>query len=80
VGPLGALALALMEGTTMRHKVLIALMALALAGCATTAPSDIRVNSAGGQVDPAMLPPNLSDDVTGGIQTRALNSVIRPGR
>jgi len=65
----------------MRHKVLIALMTLALAGCATTAPSDIRVNSAGGQVvDPAMLPPNLSDDVTGGIQTRALNSVIRPGR
>src|SRR5439155_823108 len=49
VGPLGALALAPIEGTTMRHKVLIALMALALAGCATTAPSDIRVNSAGGQ-------------------------------
>jgi hypothetical protein len=64
----------------MRYEVLIALMMLALAGCATTATSAPRLNGARGQLAPAILSPNLSDDVTGGIQTRELNSVIRPGR
>ena len=30
--------------------------------------------------DPALLRPDLSGDVTGGIQTQELNSLIRPGR
>jgi len=68
------------EAGMMRREILIALTVLSLAGCATTHTSDARLNSAGGQVDPALLRPDLSDDVTGGIQTRALNSVIRPGR
>ena len=64
----------------MRREVLIALTVLSLAGCAATQRSDTRLNSAGDQIDPGWLRPDLSDDVTGGIQTRELNSVIRPGR
>jgi hypothetical protein len=37
---------------------------------------DIRLT----QTDPALLRPDLGYDVTGGIQTRDLNSVIRAGR
>jgi len=64
---------------TMRREVLIALTVLSLAGCAATQTSDARLNSAGGQIDPALLRPDLGEDVTGGIQTRELDS-IRPGR
>ena len=35
------------------------------------------MKSSGDAIDPAVLPPDLSDDVIGGIQTRELNSVIR---
>jgi hypothetical protein len=66
-------------GMTMRREVLIALTVLSLAGCSATQTSATRLNSAGGQIDPAFLRPDLGEDVTGGIQTRQLDSV-RPGR
>jgi uncharacterized lipoprotein len=65
---------------TMKRGVLIALTVLSLAGCAATQTSETRLNSVGDQTDPALLRPDLSYDVTGGIQTRDLNSVIPPGR
>ena len=65
---------------TIRGGVLIALTVLSLAGCAATQTSETRLNSVGAQTDPALLRPDLSSDVTGGIQTRDLNSVIRPAR
>jgi len=64
----------------MRRELLVALTALTLAGCATTHTSETRLNSAGGQLDASLSRPDLSDDLAGGIQTRELNSVIRPGR
>lgn len=64
----------------MKREVLMALTVLSLAGCAATQTSETRMNSVGHQTDPALLRPDLSYDVTGGIQTRDLNSVIRPGR
>src|SRR5258706_11337210 len=67
-------------GMTMRREVLIALAMLALAGCATTHTSDTQLNSNGGQLDPALARPDLGSNVTGGIQTRELNSVTLPGR
>ena len=60
----------------MRRGVLIALTVLSLAGCAATQTSETRLNSVGDQSDPALLRPDLGYDVTGGIQTRDLNSVI----
>jgi len=63
----------------MRRKVLIALTVLSLAGCSATQTSDTRLNSTGDQIDPAFLRPDLGEDMTGGIQTRELDS-IRPGR
>ena len=65
---------------TIRGGVLIALTVLSLAGCAATQTSETRLNSVGDRTDPALLRPDLGYDVTGGIQTRDLNSVIRPGR
>jgi len=65
---------------TMRRGVLIALAVLSLAGCAATRTSETRLNSVGDLTDPALLRPDLGSDVTGGIQTRDLNSVIRPAR
>ena len=44
------------------------------------APLVTRLNSAGNEVDPALLRPDLGGGVTGGIQSRELNSVIPPGR
>ena len=64
----------------MSREVLIVLTVLSLAGCAATHTTDMRLNGAGGQIDPGWLRPDLTDDVTGGIQTRELNSVIRPER
>jgi hypothetical protein len=61
----------------MRREVLIALTVLSLAGCAATQTSDTRLNGAGDQIDPALLRPDLSEDVAGGIQSQELNSVIR---
>ncbi len=49
---------------TMRRHVFVVLTVLTLAGCASTH-------------DPTVLRPDLRDDVSGGIQTRELNSVIR---
>ena len=63
----------------MRRKVLIALTVLSLAGCSATQTSDTRLNSAGDQIDPTFLRPDLGEDMTGGIQSRELDS-IRPGR
>ena len=60
----------------MRRYVLVALV-LGLAGCASTHTSDTPLKSAGDPIDPAVTRPDLSDDVSGGIQTRELNSVIR---
>ena len=65
---------------TMTRGVLIALTVLSLSGCAATQTSETRLDSVGAQTDPALLRPDLSEDVTGGIQTRDLNSVIVPGR
>jgi len=62
---------------TMRRHVLVALTVLSLAGCASTHTSDTLQKSSGDAIDPAVLRPDLSDDVIGGIQTRELNSVIR---
>ncbi|PYM86564.1 MAG: hypothetical protein DMD84_05820 [Candidatus Rokuibacteriota bacterium] len=63
---------------TMRRHVLVALTVLGLAGCAsTTHTSDMPLKSGGDAIDPAVLRPDLGDDVSGGIQTRELNSVIR---
>jgi uncharacterized protein YceK len=62
---------------TMRRHVVVALTVLSLAGCASTHTSDTSLKSGGVAIDPAALRPDLSDDVTGGIQTRELNSVIR---
>ena len=61
----------------MRRHVLVALTVLSLAGCAPTHTSDTPLKSGGDAIDPAVLRPDLSDDVSGGIQTRELNSVIR---
>jgi len=61
----------------MRRHVLVALTVLSLAGCASTHASDPPLKSGGAAIDPAVLRPDLSDDVIGGIQTRDLNSVIR---
>ena len=61
----------------MRRYVRVALTVLSLAGCASTHTSDPPLKSGGDAVDPAVLRPDLSDDVIGGIQTRELNSVIR---
>jgi hypothetical protein len=58
----------------MRRYVLVALTVLSLAGCASTHTGGPPLK---GAVDPAVPRPDLSDDVTGGIQTRELNSVIR---
>jgi hypothetical protein len=69
-----------MNKMTMRRHVLVALTVLSLAGCAATHTSDTRLNSAGNEVDPALLRPDLGGGVTGGIQSRELNSVIPPGR
>jgi uncharacterized protein YceK len=59
----------------MRRHVLVALTVLSLAGCASTHTSDTPLKS--DAIDPAVLRPDLGDDVSGGIQTRELNSVIR---
>ena len=61
----------------MRRHVLVARTVLSLLGCASTHTSDTLPNSSGDAIDPAVLRPDLSDDVIGGIQTRELNSVIR---
>jgi len=61
----------------LRRHVLVALTVLSLAGCATAHTSDTPMKSSGDAIDPAVLRPDLSDDVSGGIQTRELNSVIR---
>jgi phage-related baseplate assembly protein len=63
----------------MRRRVLIALTVLSLAGCSGAQTSYTRLNHTGDQIDPAFLRPDLGEDVTGGIQTRQLDSV-RPGR
>ena len=65
---------------TIRGGVLIALTVFSFAGCAATQTSETRLNSVGDLTDPALLRPDLGSDVTGGIQTRDLNSVIRPAR
>ena len=62
---------------TMRRHVFVALTVLTLAGCASTHTRDIPLKSGGDAIDPALRRPDLSDDVTGGIQNRELNSVIR---
>jgi hypothetical protein len=55
----------------MKRECLIALIVLGLAGCATT-------RTPGPPMDPAW--PNLSEDVTSGVQAQRLNSIISPGR
>ena len=66
---------------TMTRGVLIALTVLSLSGCAAaTQTSETRLKGVANQTDPALLRPDLSDAVTGAIQTRDLNSVIRPVR
>ena len=62
---------------TMRRHVLVALTVLSLAGCASTHTSDTPLKSGGDAIEPTVLRPDLGDDVSGGIQTRELNSVIR---
>ena len=61
----------------MRRGAVIALTVLGLAGCASTHTSETPLKSGVDAIDPAVLRPDLSDDVVGGIQTRELNSVIR---
>ena len=61
----------------MRRDVLVALTVLGLAGCASTHTSDTPLKRGGDAIDPAVLRPDLGDDVSGGIRTRELNSVIR---
>ena len=61
----------------MRRHVLVARTVLSLLGCGSTHTSDTPLKSSGDAIDPAVLRPDLSDDVIGGIQTRELNSVIR---
>ena len=66
---------------TMTRGVLIALTVLSLSGCAAaTQTSETGLKGVANQTDPTLLRPDLSDAVTGGIQTRDLNSVIRPVR
>jgi hypothetical protein len=65
---------------TIGRGVLIALTVLSLAGCAATQTSETRLNSVGDKTDPALSRPDLSDDVTSGIQARNLNSIIQRGR
>lgn len=62
---------------TMRRHVFVALTVVSLAGCASTHTSDNPLKSGRDAIDPALRRPDLSDDVTSGIQTRELNSVIR---
>jgi len=61
----------------MRRHVLVARTVLSLLGCASTHTSDTPLKSSGDAIDRAVLRPDPSDDVIGGIQTRELNSVIR---
>jgi len=60
-------------------QFLIALIGLTLAGCATQT-SVTPLKSVHDQSAPALLRPDLSDAVTGGIQSRELNSAIQSGR
>jgi hypothetical protein len=53
---------------------------LNLAGCAATQTSVTPLTSVHDQRAPALSRPDLSDAVTGGIQSRELNSVIQGGR
>jgi len=62
---------------TIRRHMLVALTVLSLAGCASSHTSDTPLKSGGDAIDPAVLRPELSDDVIGAIQTRELNSVMR---
>ena len=64
----------------MSREVLIVLTVLSLAGCAVTHTRDTRLDGAGEQIDPGWRRPDLSDDVTGGIQTRELTPPIPDGR
>jgi hypothetical protein len=62
----------------MKRECLIALIVLALAGCATTRTPGPPPRSLGGPMDPTW--PNLSEDVTSGVQGQRLNSIISPVR
>ncbi len=64
----------------MRRECLIALIVFNLAGCAAIQTSVTPLKSVRDQSEPALLRPDLSDDVTGGIQSRELNSITRGGR
>jgi hypothetical protein len=64
----------------MKRECLMALIVLGLAGCATTRTPGPPPQSLGGLMDPASLSPNLSEDVTTGIQAQRLNSVIPAAR
>jgi hypothetical protein len=61
----------------MKRECLLALLALSLAGCATTHMPATPLQR---PIDPALLRPDLSEDVTSGIQSQELNSVIRGRR
>src|SRR5256885_15969579 len=63
----------------MRRHVLVALTVLSLAGCASTQTSDTPLKSGGGAIDPTALRPDLSDDVSGGVQTREVDAGNRGG-
>jgi hypothetical protein len=65
---------------SMKRECLIALIVLNLAGCAATQTSVTPLTSVHDQRAPALLRPDLSDAVTGGIQSRELNSAIQGGR
>ena len=64
----------------MRRECLIALIVLNLAGCAATQTSVTPLKRVRDQSESAVRRPDLGDDVTGGIQSRELNSIIQGGR
>ena len=61
----------------MTRVCLFALLVVSLAGCATTHMPATPLQSVGSPIDPALSRPDLSEDVTGGIQSQELNSIIR---
>ena len=63
----------------MKRECLIALIVLNLAGCAAAHTSMTPLKSVRDQSDLASPRPDLSDTVTGGIQSRELNSAIQGG-
>ena len=61
---------------TLKHALVVTLIALAFSGCSSAQIAAGRFGPSGRAVEPGMSTPSLDDDVTQGIQSGGVDRAI----